>query len=783
MGFGVKARERLQDWFGPHWPVVLGAAAFLVGAFLIERAITVSSPYLAMIGIPIAAGGLVPIDGVLEDLCQTRRALCLSLGVILFLGGIAMVWWAFENQSALTAALAVGFAGLGLLALAKQVVSAGRTRPGLWVTAGLIVAAVGVGLAALLDLHWALGVALIGLGLACYKTGMRHFCEPGGPAMWCVSAGFASTVLGVVLLLAGVFGATLGWVALGLFLLAFGLIALSTGLRQRALRPITPRWAVVTGVGIGVAGVVFYPSAGPLSVRLAVGMVLALIGASFSVRGEGALAVVLAGSLLVFVLVNRVDTAPLDPNPNAPQRILALGDSYTSGEGSTRFFEGTNVIGDNENQCRRSSQAYPYLVASRLGMGLDFYACSGATALQIHQEGQMGEESPDDIPGELPQLDNLVDTSQIRVVLVSIGGNDALFGEIGQACVVPGSCPAFREHWLVNAGRIGGRITDAFIAIKSAVGPSTPVIAVPYPLLISEGGCDWSVLDASEHDFLFELVTVLDDRVRRSAEQAGVNFFEPGLFAFEGQKICNGRGPDDTVMNLVNAHPMQGAFLDRVNPVNWVHGTFHPKPSGHQAIADALTPWLEELLSDVDAGLRPPNPEPNPDAPFVLRQVGGVETVLKNARDLPTTMACPAETSAFATLLPLLDAESAFSLDASPQDPICYTLPDGSWTDAEAGVVTRSDRGVRVQPQLPDEGWTQTFVYKDATEGNWQVRIVEFCNKKPNCPTEVSEWIKDQLLAAAQSSVLPALLIFFGGWLFGLGLSATSFVSRRLSTL
>ena len=63
----------------------------------------------------------------------------------------------------------------------------------------------------------------------------------------------------------------------------------------------------------------------------------------------------------------------------------------------------------------------------------------------------MDERSPNDVPGELPQIDNLPqDTSDIRVVLVSIGGNDALFGDIGLACVLPGSCNAFRENWLTQ---------------------------------------------------------------------------------------------------------------------------------------------------------------------------------------------------------------------------------------------------------------------------------------------------------------------------------------------
>jgi lysophospholipase L1-like esterase len=775
----TRARNGGQPWFRSNMRVVIGAGAIAVGAMFVAGAISFSSPVLGVIGVAISAMGLVPVDTLLSRLSESHGVQSLTAGAAFLFLGVAGVGSAFATESAFLAALAVAVGGLGLLILGKQLIIAGRRRPFVWVIAGLTLAAAGVGMASLLDLHWIAGILLVGVGLSCFRIGIRPLCETKKYSRGCISAGFVAGLTGVILVLVGVFGTMLISAALGLFLLAFGLIPLSIGLRHRRVPLMTPRWAIATGLAVGVAGALFYPGGGPWSVRLGILGILALVGASFSVRLEGFVAVVLIGFLFAWVLADRIDVAPLDPNPYAAGRILALGDSYTSGEGSTRFFEGTNVIGENENQCRRSSTAYPYLVAQRLGMGLDFYACSGATALQVFKEPQMGEESPDDVPGELPQLANIKDTSQIRVVLVSIGGNDAGFGDIGKACVVPGSCPAFRELWLVRAGRSGGAIRDAFEAIRNAVGSSTPVVAVPYPLLVTEGGCDWSVLDGSEHDFLFEMVTVLDDRVRRSAEQAGINFFEPGLFAFEGKKICNGRGPDDTVMNLVNAHPMQGSFLDRINPVNWVHGTFHPKPSGHVAIADVLTPWLEKLLSDIDAGIRPANPVPNPDAPFFIRKVGGEETVLKDPRELPRTMPCPVEdVSAFATLLPLRDATSAFKLNAVPGEPICYSRPDGTWTDDEVGVVTRAGEEATITPQLPSDGWTQTFVYKDAVEKTWQVRILEFCNQKPYCPNDISPWIKDQLLAAARTSVLPALLVFAGGWLLGLGLTLEDLALR-----
>ena len=761
-----------------HSSTAPGVGGVVAGAGLIAWAIVLSAPLLGVVGVAASAVGLALVNSRLRLVCEKRQVICSLMGLTLVLLGVAIVVLAFDRASALMAALGVGITGGGLVLLGQELMLAGKKRPGWWVSAGLALAALGLGVAFMLDLHWTVGILLAVLGLGLFRAGMSPLCEDsrGDTRWWCIRAGFASTLLGISLFLVGVVAAVSILVVPGLFLLAFGLIPLSIGWLRDGVRPIGSRWAMAIGIAVGTVGLVFWPEGAPAQLPMIIGGLLAAVGASFVLRGEGFVAVVLTGFVLVWVLVDRTDEAPLDPNPTAPDRILALGDSYSSGEGSTAFFSGTNVVGDNENQCRRSSTAYPYLVASRLGMGLDFFACSGATAIQVYKEGQMGPGSPDNVVGELPQLANLgEDTSRIRVVLLSIGGNDALFGEIGIACVFPGSCAALREHWLVNVARIGSGITSAYEAIKDAVGPSTPIVAIPYPLLLTEGGCRWSALNASEHDFLSEFLTVLDDRVRRSAEQAGIYFFEPGLFAFEHAKICDGDGPDDTVMNFFNAHPTQGGLIDRVNPAHWVHGTFHPKPSGHVAIADLLTPWLENLLSEIDAGRLPPNPAPNPDATFEIRRVSSVETVLSNTLALPRRIGCPvAKVSPFATLLPLLDDTDPFALNASPDAPLCHTQLDGSWTKAEEGVVTRLEGVVTIQPNVPDEGWTQRFIYKEAGgAGTWQLRIVEFCNKKPGCPDDVGMWMNDQLLVAAQSAVRPAPFLFLGGWLLALGLRST----------
>ncbi len=784
----------VEEHLQPLSTWLLAAALILAGVVVISLAVTTSAPIIGAIGVVLTTGGLILLNTCVVPLAEYHRLACYIIGTALVLGGLALIAWSFE-RSAWIVGVGVAAAAVGWLpvraALIKQ---AGGKQDGTGQKASgtsLRFVLLGIGLTVASGIAFALGphlpraplVAVLFVGLALYRFGIEPLCDRGDPKRWTI-IGCAVAVPGLILVVLGARGFALTALMLGLLLLFFGLLPLTIGWSRQGLRPFGRGWAVGIAIAVGSVGVALWPTVEPNVAHLVLAGLLVLLALSFSWRAELLVVVIVAGFVVVWVSADRTDPSPLDPNPNASSRILALGDSYASGEGATAFLPGTNVVGKFRNQCRRSSTAYPYLVAERLHMGLDFFACSGATTADIDETGQMGHESPDEVVGERPQLDNLDgDFTRIAAVLVTIGGNDARFGKIGIACVLPGSCAELRDSLLVNVAHIGPDISAAFQAIRDAVGPDVPIVAVPYPLLLTERGCGWSALRPSEHDFLVEFITVLDDRIRRSAELVGINFFEQGLFAFEDKKICDpGAGPDDAATNFVNLHPTEGDFVGRINPKNWVHGTFHPKPEGHEAIADLLEPWLRTLLADVEAG-GPANPEPDPKATFTIRRVSSVETVLADRRDLPTTLDCPVDDlSAFATLLPLIDADDPFALHASDRDPICYTRPDGTWTtwrptDPPNDVVSVTHGAISIQPQLPyverfpNVDRSQRFVYKEAgPDGRWQLQIVEFCRLKEGCDYDPVAWIKDQIRASTRAMVIPAVLVFFGGWLFGVGL-------------
>lgn len=776
-------------------PPAVASALIVVGGAFVIPGVAGRTPVIAAVGVAVGTWGLgLMARSTGQLLTSTRMVVIVSIvGAVLLIAAIGVVLWAVDRRSTGLAAFGVTCVALSIVPLGKALGKFAETNP----KVAMITGVAAVGIAALLAIVGGpvgIAVAVFVLGFLAVNVGTEpYLLKRRGNIRGYVLAAFGVATAGLLLVLVGADFSRPLVLGVGLVVAALAMLPLSVGWRLLGARPIGAWPAMIIGLLLCAVGAFVWPDWNePVWMLVVAVVVLGGVALSFSWRGEALVLIVVAGCVVIWSLSDRPDPARLDPNPNAPGRILALGDSYTSGEGSTMFFGGTNVAATN--QCRRSSTAYPYLVAKRLGMGLDFYACSGAKTSDIYDSRQM-PHSPGDVAGGQPQLDNPIDLARLRVVLLSIGGNDAEFGKIGIACLLPGSCDALREHWLVNVSHIGSAITTALKEIKETVGASTPIVVIPYPLLVSERRCDWSALSAGEHAFLSEFITVLDDRVRHSAAEAGVNFFEPGLFAFAGRAICDPGGPDATVMNFFNLHPQQGSLVEGANPQNWVHGTFHPKPSGHDAIADVLTPWLEPFLARVERGDIPANPPANDKADFTIRRVSSVATTLVDPRGIPDMPECPrGGVASFGTLLPLMDDQDSFQLNASLRDPICYTQSDGSWAtwdpttaspvgDDGQPLFSIEDDGraiLHIQPQLPDSGWRQVFLYTEAHRSGpnaaaadepqpVQVRIVEFCIQKPGCPYDVSAWMANRIRETGRKTVVPALIVWIGGWLLGLG--------------
>lgn len=137
-------------------------------------------------------------------------------------------------------------------------------------------------------------------------------------------------------------------------------------------------------VAVLVAGAVATDSTGLIAVGLALAVGLAVLAAS---NTPADLALVVAGlAVLLAATPPAAEPDPaLSPSGGTPP-LVAIGDSYMSGEGAQSFIEGTDTprVSETEhNECRRATTSY----AAELVLGRDgrfdrlaFVACSGARA-------------------------------------------------------------------------------------------------------------------------------------------------------------------------------------------------------------------------------------------------------------------------------------------------------------------------------------------------------------------------------------------------------------------
>ena len=97
----------------------------------------------------------------------------------------------------------------------------------------------------------------------------------------------------------------------------------------------------------------------------------------------------------------------------------ALGDSVAAGAG----------LPTSDPICKRSSEAYPYSVASSTGLTLQHFACSGAKV----DEGIYGSQK---VNGEkLPtQLNQAFEGGTPKLITLTIGANDTPWAQLIRQC-------------------------------------------------------------------------------------------------------------------------------------------------------------------------------------------------------------------------------------------------------------------------------------------------------------------------------------------------------------
>lgn len=235
-----------------------------------------------------------------------------------------------------------------------------------------------------------------------------------------------------------------------------------------------------------------------------------------------------------------------------PANYVALGDSFSSGEGAPPFDAGTDTKAD---KCHRSKFAWARYLDIEAPLALSgHFACSGALATNVVR---------DSFKTERPQTAQLRSVANVpELVTVSVGGNDVGFGDIILTCYLTGLATRGRE---VGAGPcinrvrrakqdidrlLPARLPDVYRSIGAqltAGGRSGRVLVVGYPNIMATGTafkahCLW--LSGGAREALVGLGTYLDTRIAQivaTTRTSGVPVsYVSTLNVLAGHELCTG---------------------------------------------------------------------------------------------------------------------------------------------------------------------------------------------------------------------------------------------------
>jgi lysophospholipase L1-like esterase len=199
--------------------------------------------------------------------------------------------------------------------------------------------------------------------------------------------------------------------------------------------------------------------------------------------------------------------------------LVALGDSFSSGEGAPPFEA-------EAGNCHRSPHAWPLLVARDLGVVSASWACSGAVVSDV-LEHQLPRVAPD-----------------AGVVTLTIGGNDLGFAEVLTNCVLRDCLRVYRRRARDVIGRRIAALRRRLPAVYRRVAHAAPrarVLVLGYPRLFPRRPARFTcaalgAITQAEARYLNAKTAAAGRAIRAAAHDAGVLYVH-ALDAFEGGEV------------------------------------------------------------------------------------------------------------------------------------------------------------------------------------------------------------------------------------------------------
>lgn len=297
------------------------------------------------------------------------------------------------------------------------------------------------------------------------------------------------------------------------------------------------------------------------------------------------------------------------------ERVAVVGDSYSAGHGAGVYIE------EPYPDCARSMSAYGLVLFG--SQNVEFIACSGAVTgdfrqSQVNNGGQTVEP-------QLAVLREAATSSRSpQAVLLTVGGNDAMFAELAASCVVatlcgiregPGGPDLAREELLWLAFTRGDLIADVLQDVDAAVndevalarrnGQVAPILLLSYPRIVPQAdvGVDQCMLgfDAEEYELLNEYFDALNAGIAYVATQLRAS----GRPVYVVREAAESFQPNHTICEGSQSWVVtQAGAVSILNPDAWnlflgsIVGMsredgelLHPNSSGHDALARAVVRW------------------------------------------------------------------------------------------------------------------------------------------------------------------------------------------------
>ncbi|MET9964163.1 hypothetical protein ABZ128_34655 [Streptomyces sp. NPDC006326] len=337
--------------------------------------------------------------------------------------------------------------------------------------------------------------------------------------------------------------------------------------------------------------------------------------------------------LAVSALVGGAGTAVAGPGAG-PTAVVSMGDSYISGEagrwkgnsltntgsrngtdrawvsGST--YDPAKVYGGTAGGCHRSDSAEVKSAGPIADVSVNL-ACSGAVAANVFRASNGGVA----IKGEAPQADQLAAVAaanDVKVIALSIGGNDLGFADIIKECaydfVLWNSYCYDDQQYDVDQKIDGvmagvGKSVDEIRAVMRGAGytdSSYRIVLQSYPSPIPRGAenrypqSDWSRLNTGgcpfwnrDSDWARDsLVPQLANRLKAVAAAKGVQFLDLRDM-LQGREVCATASKQVTSAVPASAKTSEWArWIDSSETQGLVQESMHPNHFGQLAVGRCL---------------------------------------------------------------------------------------------------------------------------------------------------------------------------------------------------